>query len=337
VSGSTKERLALGSLWATIVISPQLFGGVFRWSAVLIAAMCVVSYGLALYAQDQVHPRTADRLLWVMTGAWLWTCAQALPLPKWLAETLHLQSVQSAARLEWVVDFAIPLTLSVDPGATQAQVVVGVAILSAFLAARLMEPRHPGTVARATALAVALLGLSGVAHEILGQTAVFGVYEPRFTNSRMLSPIMNNNHMGGFLAMGALVAIGLAADARDKPTRRFWIAIAAVCGLLVPWLLSRGAIGVLVFGVGFLFWALKRHQVVKSRRVLGPALAVTSAIGAAIFVALEPLLRRFEQQDFSKVEMALRGFRLFDGSTWWLGVGRGAFSPPNGACRWPSS
>ena len=90
MSGSTKERLALGSLWATIVISPQLFGGVFRWSAVLIAAMCIVSYGLALYAQDQVHPRTADRLLWVMAGAWLWTCVQALPLPTWLAETLHL-------------------------------------------------------------------------------------------------------------------------------------------------------------------------------------------------------------------------------------------------------
>ena len=181
-------------------------------------------------------------------------------------------------------------------------------------------------MARATALAVALLGLTGVAHEILGQTAVFGVYEPRFTNTRLLSPIMNNNHMGGFLAMGALVAIGLGADARDKRRLWFWVAIAAVCGLLVPWLLSRGAIGVLVFGVGFLFWALKRRQGGESRRASGPALAVASAIGAAIFFALEPLLRRFEQQDFSKVEMAFTGFRLFEGPTWWLGVGRGAFS-----------
>jgi len=84
-----------------------------------------------------------DRLLWFMAGAWLWTCAQALPLPKWLAQTLRLQSVQSAARLESVVDFAIPLTLSVDPGATQAQIVVGVAILCAFLAGRLMNPVTP--------------------------------------------------------------------------------------------------------------------------------------------------------------------------------------------------
>lgn len=288
--------------------------------------MCLVSYGLALYAQDRVPPQAADWLLLVMVGSWLWTCAQALPLPRWLAEVLHLQSVESVARLQSLVDFGIPLTVSVDPGETQAQVVVGTAILSAFLAGRLLEPLRPGSVARATAVAVALLGLSGVAHEILGQTAVFGIYEPRFTNSRLLSPIMNNNHMGGFLAMGALVAIGLAADGGDKRERTFWMAIAAVCGLLVPWLLSRGAIGVLVFGIGFLFWALKRRQVGESRRASGPALAVASATGVAIFFALEPLLRRFEQQDFGKLEMALSGFRLFKGSTWWLGVGRGAFS-----------
>jgi len=289
--------------------------------------MCLVSYGLALYAQDRVPPQVADRLLWVMVGAWVWTCAQALPLPRWFAEALHLQSVQNAARLEHLVDFAVPLTVSVDPGETQAQVVVGIAILSAFLSGRLLELRRPGSVARAAALAAALVGLSGVAHELLGATAVFGIHEPRFTNSRLLSPIMNNNHIGGFLAMGALVGIGLAADGRDKRARAFWVAVAALCGSLVPWILSRGAIGVLVLGTGFLLFALKRRQVDERRRASGLALAVASAIGVAIFFALEPILRRFEQQDVSKLEMAFSGFRLFDGSTWWLGVGRGAFSP----------
>lgn len=288
--------------------------------------MCLVSYGLALYAQDGVQPPVIDRLLLIMVGAWLWTCAQALPLPRWLAEALHLQSLQSASRLESVVGFAVPLTVSVDPGETQAQIVVGIAILSAFLAGRLIEPRHPGSVARATALAAGLVGLSGVGHELLGATAVFGIHEPRFTNSRLLSPIMNNNHLAGFLAMGALIAIGLAADGRDKRARAFWVAVAAVSGSLVPWILSRGAIGVLVLGTGFLFVALKRRQVGEGGGASGLALVVASAIGAAIFFALEPMVRRFEQQDVSKLEMAFSGFRLFGGSTWWLGVGRGAFS-----------
>lgn len=319
-----RDRSALVALCAAIVVSPQLYGGVFPWSAAAIAVMCLAALALALTAHDGVSPRVMDPLVGVMVIAWLWTCAQAVPLPRWLAETLGLQSVQGADRLQSVVDYPIPLTISLDPGATQAQIVVGVAILAAFVSARLVELRRPGWVARAVVVAVALIGLSGLVHEIAGARAVFGSYEPRFTNSRLLAPIMNNNHLGGFLTMGALVAIGLAVDESARRHRALWLSLAAFCGLLVPWVLSRGAIGALVFGVGVWIWALGRQSV--SRNLSAVPLALAAVVGAAIFFALEPIVRRFGEQDFGKIEMSLSGLRLLDGSVWWLGVGRGAFS-----------
>jgi Flp pilus assembly protein TadD len=56
-----------------------------------------------------------------------------------------------------------------------------------------------------------------------------------------------------------------------------------------------------------------------------------AVVGAAVtgviaFAGLEPILRRFETQGLGKLELAAHGFRLLDGSAWWLGVGRGAFS-----------
>lgn len=286
-----------------------------------------MTFVLAVGTRSSVNPKTIDPLLGVMLLAWLWTCTQIFPLPKSLARILNLQSLESAARLAPVVDYPIPLTFSVDPGATRAQIVIGVAILSAFVSARLLEPRHPGTVARAAVISVALIGLSGLTHHVVGAAAVYGRYEPRFTNSRLLSPIMNNNHMGGFLTMGALIAVGLAVDGRTRRDRVMWLSVAAFCALLVPWLLSRGAIGALVFGVGFWIWALERRSVTKAARFgSASALAVAAVIGAAIFAALEPLLRRFEHQNFSKIGMALEGLHLLDGPAWWFGIGRGAFS-----------
>lgn len=288
--------------------------------------MCLLSLGLALGAQRGDLPGAMDWLLGAMVVTWGWTCLQAVPLPRSLAHTLGLASVQNAERLAPVVDFPVPLTISVDPGATCVQILTGIAIVSIFIAARLLEPRHRGTVARAAAVSVALIALSGLAHRVLGLDAVYGVYEPRFTNSRLLSPIMNNNHMSGFLVMGTLVAMGLAADGRNSKTRALWISVSAFCGILVPWTLSRGAIGALVFGIGFWIWAIRHRRRTEGRRDWDFALVIAVAFGGAIFFALEPLLRRFEQHDFSKLQMAAEGLRLLEGPPWWLGVGRGAFS-----------
>ncbi|MBW1754577.1 MAG: tetratricopeptide repeat protein [Deltaproteobacteria bacterium] len=310
-----------------VVVGPQLFGGAFPWSVVLIAGLSLLGLATALWVRRSSPPPLIDGVFVVMGVAWLWTCVQAISLPSGVAHALRVGSAQTADRLEGLVWAGnIPLTISCDPGSTQLQILVGIAILAAFLTARFSGPDGLGPIATATVLSALLLGLEGLVHRISGADAVFGMYAPRFTQPQLLTPLMNGNHLGGFAAMGALLAAGLAAR-RGSPSRRAWAIASALCAITVAWTLSRGAIGSLLFGFVLLAAWLRRGGRSDRRGALIPVAVLGSAVaGTLAFAGLEPILRRFEDQGFDKLAVAARGFRLLDGSTWWLGVGRGAFS-----------
>jgi hypothetical protein len=268
-----------------------------------------------------------DGLLLVMGAAWLWTCLQAVPLPWAIAHALDLESVESATRLRGLSwGNAVPFTVSYDPGSTHLQILIGIGILSSFIAARLGGPPGLRPIAVATVVSSTLIGLVGFAHEATGKDVLFGVYTPRFTSTRLLAPLMNSNHLAGFCLMGALIAAGLASQELRR-ARAVWLAASAFCTTVVAWTLSRGAIAALLFGFVILaawFATRKRSQ---TRRAAIPVAVVGATIaGIAAFASLEPIARRFETRDFDKIEAAVHGLRLLEGSTWWLGVGRGAFS-----------
>jgi O-Antigen ligase/Tetratricopeptide repeat len=265
-------------------------------------------------------------VLVVMGLAWVWTCLQILPLPEPVARALRLGSVQSAQTLqglEWAGQ--IPLTVSRDPGSTLLQIIVGIAILAAFLAARLGGLSGLKPIAGATVVSALLLGFEGLAHRLSGAEAVFGIYAPRFTQPQLLTPLMNGNHLGGFALMGALLAAGLSVQ-RSAPSKRFWSFASILCTLTVAATLSRGAIGSLFFGFVLLTSWLVGRRTERRRSVIPVAVLVAAVAGTGAFLGLEPILRRFEAQGFDKLAVAARGFRLLEGPTWWLGIGRGAFS-----------
>jgi tetratricopeptide (TPR) repeat protein len=269
-----------------------------------------------------------DAVFIAMGVAWLWTCLQVVPLPQGLARALGLASVASAERLQGLAWAGhTPLTISYDPGSTQLQILVGVAILAAFLAARLGGPSGLKPIAIAIVLSALLLGIEGITHRASGAHAVFGIYAPRFVKPQLLTPLMNGNHLGGFALMGALVAAGLAAQQRGGRSRLAWAVASAVCATIVALTFSRGAIGSLLFGlVLFAAW-LARGRRSDRRGAAIPAAVVGAAVaGILTFASLEPILRRFETQGLDKLAVAGRGLRLLHGSAWWLGIGRGAFS-----------
>ena len=315
-------------LCATILIAPQLAGGAFPWAVVVIAGLSIASLGLALWVRRSAATPVVDAVFIVIGLAWLWTCLQVVPLPSGVAHALGLGSVQSAERLQ---DLAwgdtIPLTVSYDPGSTYLQILIGVGILSAFLAARLSGPSGLKPFAIATAVSAVLIGLVGFAHTAAGTDVLFGIYSPRFTATRLLTPLMNNNHLAGFALLGALIAAGLAAQDGERRKRIAWIASSVLCTIVVAWTLSRGAIGSLLFGFLLLAtWLVGSGRSVGRRAAIPAAVVGAAAAGIVAFVGLEPILRRFEKQGLEKLEVAAHGFRLLDGSAWWLGVGRGAFS-----------
>jgi len=314
-------------LCATVFIAPQLFGGAFPWSVVVIAGLSLVALATALWVRRFSPTPVIDSVFIMMSVAWLWTCLQAVPLPSGVAHAFGLGSIESAGRLKGLTwAGTIPLTISYDPGSTQLQMLTGIIILAAFLAARLGGPAGLKPIAAATVASALLIGLEGLAHHASGADAVFGIYSPRFTHVRLLTPLMNANHLAGFALMGALIAAGLAAEPGAR-FRRVWVVTSALCAITVAWTASRGAIGALLFGfvllsVGFIGGRRSdRPATVIPLAVVGAAVA-----GTAAFAGLEPILRRFEAQGLDKLAVAARGFRLLEGSAWWLGVGRGAFS-----------
>ena len=314
-------------LCGTILIAPQLFGGTFPWAIAVIAALALMSLGTALWIRRSATTPVIDSVTIAMGAAWAWTCVQALPLPAAVARGLKLGSAQSAERLQglaWAGN--VPFTISYDPGSTHLQILIGIAILSAFLAARLRGPTELKPIAGAVVLSAVLIGLEGLAHKVTGAAALFGSYSPRFTEPQLLTPLMNNNHLGGFALLGALVAAGLAAQQPGRQ-RHLWGVASAFCALIVAWTLSRGAIGGLLFGFVLLAAWLVRNKGSERRGVAVPTAVIGATVAGVIaFAGLEPILRRFERQGFDKLEVAAQGFHLLEGSTWWLGVGRGAFS-----------
>ena len=329
---STSRRLPIAPdtalLCVTIGIAPELFGGAFPWTVVVIAGLCVASLGAALWVRRSAATPVVDSVFIAMVLAWLWTCVQTVPVPTTVARALGLGAVQTAERLQGLAwGDTVPFTISYDPGATQLQILIGVGILSAFLAARLGGPSGLKPIAAATVASAVLIGLVGFAHEAAGSNVLFGIYSPRFTATRLLAPLMNGNHLAGFSLTGALLAAGLAAQGRDRKIRVVWIAASVFCSVVAAWTLSRGAIGALLFGFFLLAAWLVRNKRSERRGAMIPVAVAGAAItGIAAFAGLEPILRRFETQGFGKLELAGHGFRLLEGSAWWLGVGRGAFS-----------
>jgi len=151
----TTRRLSIAPdttlLCATILIAPELFGGAFPWTVVVIAGLSLACLGTALWVRRSSAAPVVDGVFIVMGVAWLWTCLQIVPLPRAIASALGLGSVQNVERLrdlDW--SDTIPFTISYDPGSTHLQVLIGVAIVAGFLAARLRGPSGLKPIAMAT-------------------------------------------------------------------------------------------------------------------------------------------------------------------------------------------
>lgn len=329
LEGRTRDSLNADTalLCVLVIFAPQLFGGAFPWTVASIAGIALLALVVALVVRRGEAPRVVDGLTVVLSTAWLWTCVQAIRLPNEVASALRLGSSQSAERLtglEWAGE--VPVTISHDPGSTELQILVGIAILAAFIAARLGGPGGLRPIAMATVGSALLLGVEGLAHATLGATAVFGVYTPRFTMPQLLTPLMNGNHLGGFAMMGALIAAGLGMSSRGG-ARRGWALACAGCALVVVSTLSRGAIGALVFGLVLLSaWLYRSEGRGRDGMTRGLAVVLAAIVGALAFAGLEPVLRRFEAQGFDKLAVAVSGLRLLEGPAFFIGIGRGAFS-----------
>ncbi len=329
---------ALFSLIVALLVAPLLLGGAFPWAISVTAFLAALTGLLTSRRLDiRLPERRPARLLdWAVVAALGWTGLQLLPLPASLVS--HMNPDVATA---WQANAALYgeqasgwMPLSLDPGATRLELAKGLAIAAVYLSARVFASAHQR---RAVLVAVgasgACMALLAFAHELAGISKVFGLYEPVYASSRLLAPLMNENHLGGFMAMTCPVLVGLLLDEKTPQRRLSWGLGAACCAMAGVLSFSRSGIIALALGVVLVLGAF----VLKLRRNGGSVrsshavpMIIAGMFGLVLllaFIAGPDLAREFGHTEnrTSKFEATLSVLpALLQVPV--TGVGRGAFS-----------
>ena len=329
-------------LGAVLIAAPLLLGGVYPWGMVALAAGALCALASTLHA---LRPRAlpAPAVVAGLLLGLLWTGLQTLPLPcGWIAALLpaaaeNLRLTHALLELE-------PPTLcraSLDPAATREELIKGIAIVATFVSAALLIGRGGRrTVLWLVALSTVALGATAALHALVGAERVYGVYAPVDVRGfHFVAPIVNPNTLGGVMALGTPLLLGLATSTERRWLRALAIAAAALLVTIALLTRSRGAVGALLVG-GLAYGALELHRlrtrrgprtsregplVNRALRRYGAALVTTFALALAVYGAYEPVAREFEKGGIDKLRLIVRsGSAAVDGPL--MGVGRGAFA-----------
>ena len=339
---SLRLKLSIALFFLHVVGAPLLFGGVFPWAMLLTAASSLVCMALAISADTRATP--ANAVLWSAAGLLVWTSLQALPLPCGFVEVLSRSAVDTLRTARAALGGPRPqlCTLSHDPGATGEEVIKGIAIVATLFTASVLTLRGARRdalwVAAASSLSMSVIAL---AHAVLQLDQVYGVYQPvELKRALLLAPLMNPNNLGGFVAVGVPLWIGLTHRHQQREVRWIGRGAAMICAAVAVLTLSRGAIAQTICGFLLMLWFTRiapRRSRLRSpnapRKSLwtrwldsaGVVITGAAAVSCVVYIAGERVASELENRDLGKLRLLGRAFE-FAGQHAWTGVGRGAFS-----------
>lgn len=185
---------------------------------------------------------------------------------------------------------------------------------------------------RFVAASVCLVALMTILHVGVSATKVFGLYQPK--HAAALGPVMNPNHVAGFMAFGIPLLLGFAMETRVRPQRIAWASLALLCFVVALVSRSRGGAAAALAGPPTLaVWvALGAGRARRGdgprldpRALAGGAVFLGLAVGAFLYVVGGQLPADFHDTDLSKLELARHALALVAESPL-FGIGRGAFS-----------
>ncbi|UJR80402.1 O-antigen ligase family protein [Sandaracinus amylolyticus] len=329
-----RERVALAAIAGLIVVAPELMGGATPWAllAIVLLAGAAASTGVWLLAATSSGSFVVPRGVAIAVAAALsLTVLQAVPLPTAFSDRFSPEGVDARASIA-ALGMGVPSwwPLSASEIATRSQVLVGLAILCAFSSATILCSRGQREwIVRLGATSTLLVALVSLAHVTLDLRAPFGVFPEPWWNTPLIGPLLNPNHLSGFVAMGVPLSLAAGLDARARPARIGWFVSAAISAGVAVVCASRGGIASLVVGVLTLAVLMFARRRALSRRVvlasLGglAVLAMAAVVGVAL--VLDWVRHEVERGSYEKLRLASRGLELALTHPW-LGVGRGAFS-----------
>jgi O-antigen ligase/tetratricopeptide (TPR) repeat protein len=323
------ERILLLGAMLVAVAAPLAIGGALPVTQVVLSAAALA----LLVAYVLVRGTRGLRPLPFAAAAGValaFTALQIVPLPAPLvallsphAYELRLDAASAARWMPLSVD--VPSTLLAcarGTGCLALLLVVGGIVGSRRSATRML------TVIAATSVALALVAL---AQRLAGTTAILGFYRPRsMPGFGVFGTFVDVNHAASILALGALVAAGLAAAASGR-ARIVLIAFAVVSTAALLFTASRGALLGFAIGGFLLTAALMARSVGVMRGLVGAGVLLLVGVAVTLWTS-EGLRQRFSEQPQQLADnQKTRGWR--DGLSMaaeypWTGVGRGAFEAP---------
>lgn len=340
---SPSSSLALFVLVALSLLSPWWFGAVQPWAILSVTALALLGAGIAL-AMGALRGDLGRTVvpLWPLLGFIALGLAQVVPLP----DALHALVAPGSYAVWHPADPAAaavlgngPFPVSLDPDSTVRSValVAGLALL-AWLAAPAIARPGPAVL---TASAVAAGGFALSVYAIFARSRFGALLYGRFAvpTPTPFGPFVSKNHFAGYVAMAALLsvglAVGLAAGARGRDgdwtasPRAGGVVLAMVAGLAMALAtlasLSRG--GAIALGAGAASLLALRVLQSRARGALLPTLGLAAVLGLAL-VALVPPATHSRLRDLGGASFRLDTWR--DGlrlalSSPGVGIGLGAF------------
>lgn len=316
-----------------VACAPLLVAGRPGWAIATLAVAAAAALGASALSLSRFEGGGARWLVGALVVGTLATAAQAVPLPVGVASWLASRSLDDAEASAELLGIAPPewIALSFSPPATRAQIVSGLTLLCVALAA-LGEGAagRARNVARAAAASGILVGATAVAHEVFDLEGVYGLI-PLGSRPSMLSPLVNENHLAGFLAMIVPVQIGVVLEAESQTARVGWLAGTAFTSTLAVLVVSRGGLLSLAIGLVVLAVLIRRSGWRPAELHLGPGLVVATGatvvlgVGLAVYSIREALAADLARTNLDKLVLAARGLDLVLERPF-VGIGRGAYS-----------
>lgn len=314
-----RHLLGIGAT-ALLGLGPMLLAGQPAWALLSITGAALATFTLLIRAHDR--PIGLIEADFVVVAALLWTLVQLVPLPDaWLEESILRSRALAGVEASG--------SLSFDPGGTKERVVVCVLVIAAYatgrLGARVAGRRALLYVAAASCAAMAMVAFG---HELVSARRVFGLYEPLDTRPALMSPILNSNQLGGFLAFGAVLWLGLGFSAKERPEAFGAATLGTLCCLGALGTGSRGA--ALGLAIGFasallvLFRSAKSKRRIPSRQVLVAVGVIGIVLALFSVTGMSRMVLDITDGDYSKFELIAEGAQM-SLSRPLLGVGRGGF------------
>jgi hypothetical protein len=344
VSSTRKRRtesrvpsLAAAGAWVLYV---AVGGSVVAMGSLDVRTLAVVAVGVAAatlmlwWRAEPVALRSSALMIVVAAVVTtLWTALQAIPLPiEWLrALAPHTADVWTRARGLVGAPLSSPAPISLDPHATHVEILRGTTYLSALLAALKVAERSRGVraVERAIVVAAAFVVIATVVHATLGLRKVYGIYEPLSPIAYAhVAPLLNPNHLSGYLNLGLCVAFASALSPAPCAPRPL---LGAVCLLIVPvvvWLGSRAGVATMVLGL-----LLVAGLTVRGRRMTASAaatqlvvvVALLGGVGLLVLGTFAEARAGLADTDVTKLETFRQVAARMVPAYPWFGAGRGAF------------